>query len=284
VNRKSLKPGIKLGLRYTLIALLIFGVLMEAYDLRYQPAQATSVTNSVNANIVLNATGKPITTIYSTSASTSKDLILNPIQHVLFIVHYHGPGGIIINEPYAPYQFAWNWILPFDPAVENGTYHSPDPFSAPTYFRVDVAVTTGGQQPVHYTPIWYHAQGNLALWYAFWPALIGLVYVLYRGKTRRGVESVTEHASEVGAKDLRATSLFILSGMILNYLPWLSLSLLVRRIGFNYYMIYTLPFVALGVVLAWKLLPERIGKVALFLNVLLALAFFIWFFPVHPMP
>jgi hypothetical protein len=38
------------------------------------------------------------------------------------------------------------------------------------------------------------------------------------------------------------------------------------------------------VVLAWKLLPERIGKVALFLNVLLALAFFIWFFPVHPMP
>jgi len=290
VNRKSLKPGLKLGLRYTLIALLIFGVLMEAYDLGYQPAQAISVTNSVNANIVLNATGKPITTIYSTSASTSKDLILNPIQHVLFIVHYHGPGGIIINEPYAPYQFAWNWILPFDPVPYNGTYYSPDPIgnvngidSAPTYFRVDVAVTTGGVTN-HYTPIWYHAQANLALWYAFWPALIGLVYAIYRGKGRREVESVTEHASEVGAKDLRSTSIFILSGLILNYVPWLALSVLVRRIGFNYYMIYTLPFVALGVVLAWKLLPERIGKVALFLNVLLALGFFIWFFPVHPMP
>jgi 4-amino-4-deoxy-L-arabinose transferase-like glycosyltransferase len=292
VNRKSLKPGLKIGLRYALIALLVFGVLMEAYDLRYQPARAISVTNSVNANIVLNATGKPITTIYSTSASTSKDLILNPIDHVLFIYRYHGPGGIIINEPYAPYQYAWNWILPFDPVPQNGTYQTPDPFSSPTYFRVDVAVSTGGVTN-HYTPIWYHAQANLALWYAFWPALIGLVYALYsRKKTGQEVivgkptreESLNEHTGESETNDVRATSLFILSGMLLNFAPWLALSILVRRIGFNYYMIYTLPFVALGVVFTWKLLPERMGKIVLFLNVLLALGFFIWFFPVHPMP
>jgi dolichyl-phosphate-mannose--protein O-mannosyl transferase len=89
--------------------------------------------------------------------------------------------------------------------------------------------------------------------------------------------------SEV-ARDTRATAIFILSGLILNYAPWLALSILIRRIGFNYYMIYTLPFVALGVAFTWKLLPKRLGKSVLALNVLLALAFFLYYFPVHPMP
>jgi hypothetical protein len=299
VNRRSLKPGLKIGLKYMLIALIVFGALMQAYDWKYEPAQAVSVTNSVNANIVLNATGLPITTIFSTSASTSKDLITNPVQHVLFIFHYHGPGGIVIQEAYAPFQFAWNWILPFDPVPQNGTYQSPDPFSAPTYFRVDVAVTAGGVTK-HYTPIWYHAQANLALWYAFWPALVGLVYGLFKRRTRRDIVASAgdlakdrtrvregppaENAYQLAASDQRATSLFILSGLILNYAPWLALSILVRRIGFNYYMIYTLPFIALGVVFTWKQLPQRIGKIVLYLNVLAALCFFIWFFPVHPMP
>jgi dolichyl-phosphate-mannose--protein O-mannosyl transferase len=293
-HRKSLKPitksiPLRIAVKYTLVAFLVMFILFTAYDLRFQPASAVSVSSNVNANIVLNATGQPLTTIYSTSLSTSKSLILWAPQHLNFIYGYHGPGGIVINEAYAPFQYAWNWILPFDPKPQNGTFQQPDPFSAPTYFRVDVDVTVNGVA-THYIPIWYHAQANLALWYGFWPALVGLGYAIFRWKPKDETTASTEKPkerrrtdSDVG-KDTRATAIFIFSGMILNYVPWLALSLLVRRIGFNYYMIYTLPFVAMGVAFTWKLLPKGLGKPVLALNVLLALAFFLYYFPVHPMP
>lgn len=67
-----------------------------------------------------------------------------------------------------------------------------------------------------------------------------------------------------------------------NYLPWLVLDVLVRRIGFNYYYIYTLPFVSLGLVFAIKMLPTNRAKIILASYVIAELIFFIWFFPVHP--
>jgi 4-amino-4-deoxy-L-arabinose transferase-like glycosyltransferase len=269
-NRGALKPALKLGCKYMLVALLVFGTLMFAYDLSYLPPKAIAVTNYVNANIVMN-NGTAITTLYTTIHSTSKDLIWNPIDHVLFIYHYHGPEGLVINESYAPYQYPWNWVLPFDPVPQNGTFRQPDPFNSPTYFRVDVQVSAGGPGK-HYIPMWYRAQANLPVWYGFWPALVGCIYVLFRRKP-----------SEQTGKD-RGVALFSLVGILLNFVPWIVLSVLVRRIGFNYYMIYTLPFIALGVCFAWKQLPEKYGKKILFLNVLLALLFFWWFFPIRPMP
>jgi dolichyl-phosphate-mannose--protein O-mannosyl transferase len=295
-NRRSLKPALKIGLAFTLVALVVFGGLMFAYDLKYQPAQSTTVTSVLSTNVVLNASGQAITTIIITSESTSNVVIWNPIQHLLFIYHYHGPQGIVINESYAPYQFAWNWILPFDPVPYGRYIQPPDPFNSPTYYRVDVDITTDGAT-THYTPIWYQAQANLALWYGFWPALVALGYGLIPRKPeeenaaphkdpsddRTHEQSTIPHISQAGL-GTRGVALFILSGIILNYVPWLTLSILVRRIGFNYYMIYTLPFIAMGLAFAWKLLPQRIGKIAMLLNLLLALGFFVWFFPVHPMP
>jgi len=252
VNRKALKPALKIGVSYTLVTLLVFGGLMFAYDLKYLPPKSVNVTTFTFQNVILNPNGTAITTITSTSQSISKDVIWNPVDHVLFIANYHGPKGIVINETYAPYQYAWNWILPID-----------DPFSSPTYYRVDVTVSNGTVTK-HYTPIWYRAQANLPLWYGVFPAFIGLIYALIRRK-------------ETG------TAVFALSGIILNYAPWVAMSLLVRRIGFNYYMIWTLPFIALGLAFSWKQLG-RYGKAALALNVLACLAFFVAFFPVKPMP
>lgn len=252
VNRHSLKPALKLGLRYALIVLIVFGGLLWVYDLAYLPPMSTHVANYVAKNIVIGPNGTALTTITSTSQSTSKDVIWNPVEHVLFIARYHGPQGLVINESYAPYQYAWNWILPVGP------------FNSPTYFRVDVTVTTDGTVK-HYTPIWYISQANLALWYGIWPSIIGLEYAFEKRKEWE-------------------TALFIATGIGFNYVPWVVLSLLVRRIGFNYYMIYTLPFVALGLAFTWRLLPAKYGTKVLALNVLAALAFFITFFPVHPMP
>jgi 4-amino-4-deoxy-L-arabinose transferase-like glycosyltransferase len=251
-NRQALKPAFKLGLRYVLIALLIFGSLLWFYDLAYKPPMSTSVTDIVSQQVLVGSNGTAVTTVLSTSQSISQAVIWNPIQHLLFIYNYHGPNGIVLNASYEPYQYAWNWILPVDP------------FNVPTYFRVDVAVASGGVSQ-DYTPIWYISQGNLSLWYGFWPAMAGLIYAMARKK-----ES--------------ATAVFIASGIILNFAPWVALSILVRRIGFNYYMIYTLPFIALGLAFTWRLLPEKYGKLALAVNVLLSLVFFLWFFPVKPFP
>ncbi len=253
VNRRTLKPAFRTGLRYTLIALVVFGGLLWVYDIRYTPPTATSITNFVTRNVVIGPSGTAITTIVTTSQSTGAlNVIWNPVQHVLFIANYHGPHGLVINETYAPYQYAWNWILPVDP------------FNSPTYYRTDVTVTANGK-PTHYTPIWYHAQANLALWYGIWPAIVGLALAFIRKKDWE-------------------TALFIAGGIALNFTPWVVLSLAVRRIGFNYYMIYTLPFIALGLAFTWKLLPRKYGVKVLALNVLVALGFFLYFFPVHPMP
>jgi 4-amino-4-deoxy-L-arabinose transferase-like glycosyltransferase len=287
VNRKSLKPGLKIGLRYTLIALIVMSVLWTAYDLKFQPAQSTTILNNVNANIVLNASGTPITTIYSTTQRTSSVVITNVVQHLLFMYSYFGPqgfgGGAFNYSIYAPYRYPINWILPFDPFPSYGVYHPPDPFNSPTYFRVDVTVTTGNVVK-HYAPIWYNAQANLPVWYGFWPALIGLAYVLFRPRRKTSVTGVESEKYNVDpTKDMRAIALFILTGMVLNFMFNFVTQLLFQRTGFNYYFIYVLPFVALGLAFTWKLIPKY-GKLVLFLNVLMALAFFIWFFPVHPMP
>lgn len=252
VNRKKFRVAMKLGLRYTLLALLVFGSLLWVYDLSYRPPTATYVTNVLSQNVLVDTNGVPISTVTTIVQVTSYDEIWNPIQHVLFIYHYHGPEGIVLETPYEPYDSAWNWILP------------TDPFNSPTYYGISVLESTAnGVQ--EYSPILYVAQANLALWYGIWPAIAGVLVAFWRRKEW-------------------LTALFAGVGIASNFLPWLVISLLTRRIGFNYYMIYTLPYVALGLVFTWRMLPPRIGKIMLAANLLASLAFFIWFFPVHPAP
>lgn len=329
----SIKPDLKIGLKYTVVSLLVLMIVLGAYDFSYQPARATSVTNMVNANVVMN-NGTAVTTIYSTSQSISKDLMWNPIQHLQFIYQYHGPQGMVITPHiYQPFDYAWNWILPIDPIpyrvnntmvtpafsgeyVENShiQFFGSEPFNVPTYFRVDVDVSTNGVS-THYTPIWYRAQGNLSLWYGFIPALaVALIVLVKRTKkvteslieeqfptvelknaavkalTSRKVVAFTEPKAALealapvkAAAQRKLVAFFVAFGMIVNFIPWLYLSIVVSRIGFNYYFIYTLPFIALGLGFMWKVIGKY-GKFGLALNVLASLAFFVYFFPVHPMP
>jgi 4-amino-4-deoxy-L-arabinose transferase-like glycosyltransferase len=247
VNRKALKPALKVGLRYTLTAVVLFLVLLWAYDAAYSPASSVQITNYVYTNVVTGLNGSAITTITSISQSSSSVIISNPIQHLYFIAHYQSSLGL--NETDHPYDHPLFWILPLDP------------FNTPTYYAVTVNVTVGSKVQV-YTPIWYHAQPNLPLWYGIWPAIGGLAYALAR-KVERG------------------TAMFIAVGIAAEYLPWAVLDMVFRKIGFNYYMIYTLPFIALGLAFTCRLLAAR-GRVVLGLYVLSSLVFFLWFFPVHP--
>lgn len=250
VNRGALKQAAKFVARYTLIALLVLGILLWAYDGTVHPAQATTTINNISANVVLNGSGQPITTILRTIQSTSQDIMWNPVQNVIFMLKYHGPSGIVLNEATVhAYEHPVNWILPIDP------------FDQVTYYRVDVKVTTGNVTK-NYVPIWYRAQPNLPLWYGIWPAAVGLALALIRRKEWD-------------------TAFFLAMGIGTNYLPWVVLDMLVRRIGFNYWMLNALPFISLGLVFAIKMYASR-PKMVLALFVVAELAFFIWFFPVRP--
>ena len=255
-GKSKLKPALKIGLRYLLIALLVFGMLLWAYDLKYLPPSSSAVSAQIAENVLIDQSGSPVSTLLTTIYSTSNQLMWNPVQHVLFIYNYHGPHGIVINESYAPFQYAWNWIIP------------NDPYNVPTYYRVDVGTSNGGV-PVDYVPIWYRAQPDVLLWDSFLPVMIGLIWLIVRHMPR------TE----------RAFPLFILSGLILNFTPWLLLSILVRRIGFNYYFIWTLPFVALGLAYCLKATHNLlIRRTLIAVYAMYAIASFLWFFPVRPIP
>ena len=240
---------------------MIAFLLLSAYDVSFHPPTgAASVSASVNSNVVLN-NGTAVTTSITTVYYTSQAVIGNAIQHLDAIIHDFGPGAYpVAGGAFAPYKVPWGWILPFD--YVNGTLYQAV-FVDASYLSSVVTVTVNGvatSTTYHY----YSYQPDPALWYGFSPALIAGIYALIK---RKEVEAVV----------------FFLGGMLINYVPWLLLGIEdTTRIGFNFYFIYTLPFVALGEVYAWKMLPRKYGKPVMAINLLIALAFFIWFFPSHP--
>jgi len=256
-----LKSALIIGVRYTLIALLVFVCLLGVYDAAFHPVIGTTYTTIYTTVYVWGGNGTArhvISTYISTSVSSSGQTITNPVQHISWLLNYHtsfAPGG----ASYAPYDYAYNWISPID---LNGN-HTLIMFNTAYYYRLDVFVTSGGTT-VDYTPIWYQEQGNLALWYGIWPAMGFLVYELIRKPQER------------------PTALFMMTGILATYLPWVIYSLPGHLFQFNYYMIWSLPFIAMGLAYAWKQLPEKYGKDVLVLNVFLALLFFLWFFPIRP--
>jgi 4-amino-4-deoxy-L-arabinose transferase-like glycosyltransferase len=281
-HRKAIKPALKLTLKYGLLVFVICSLLTQSYDNAYHPYSATASVLYVGKNVVMN-NSTALTTITSTSASTTGIMMKTFVDNMVFMWAYHGPTGMNFpNEPYAPFKYPWNWILPFDPmpykanatevfpvilpdTVQNQkiVWFPPEPLSAPTYYRVDVVVGSGNNTR-HYTPIIYTAQANLALWYWFIPGLAVLVWAFRKGRDK-------------------APAFFIGAGMLASYLPWLFIGLTVKRIGFNYYMIYALPFIALAAAFSWKQFGKY-GRAMMVLNLIAAFAFFITYFPVHPMP
>jgi 4-amino-4-deoxy-L-arabinose transferase-like glycosyltransferase len=263
VNKGRIKRASRVLLPYTLIALVVLGGLLWIYDIQFRPPQSITVVNTVNAIVVMNQAGQPISTTLITSQRTSLgDIMWNPVQNIIYEWNYHGPHGIVINEPYRSYQYAWNWILPVHISPTGEV--TWDTLDAATYYALGVSVSVGNQT-LDYTPIWYRAIGNPFLWYGIWPALVALLLALKR-------------------RDQVPIVIFILTGILANYLPSVGLSLVTRRLGFNYYMLYVLPFLALGLVFAWKHLPRNWGGKVLAINVLAALVFFMLYFPVRPAP
>jgi hypothetical protein len=282
---------------YFLILLIVVGGGMWIYDAVYKPVKGITIIRNEHHIIIQDPNGTIISTSTTIRNITSYSVITNPIEHLIYAYTYQ--SGLGINEPWRAYQFPWLWILPVDP------------LDHPIYLLV--TVTTGD---VTRTVIAWHAQGTIPIWYSMWLivpiAFWSLIKPVFKAKPKRKHASKTVEEEEivvpaekkkigewqpVAVKKKRKTEkltqklvepfqhrldLFLICWIIGTYLPWVALGLAMRKIGFNYYMIYTVPALCLGIPYFWQKLniSETSKTIGLTIHLIATILFFLYFFPI----
>jgi 4-amino-4-deoxy-L-arabinose transferase-like glycosyltransferase len=236
-----------------IVAMLIFavvsGVGLWLYDYVYKPANGTSLIMVINNHVVVDANQTPITTQTLSSYITSANIIANPYEHMMFQLTYFEGLVPSVNTPSSEYRPSWSWIVPF-PGI--------DPIDSPVYYGV--AVTVNG---VTENTIKWVSQNSLPVAYMFIPILCVAVVSLLKRKT----------------KDSFAV-LFV-SWVLSTYGPWLYIGI-IQRMTFNYYFIYTIPALCLGIPYFWGKMPlkEEYRNYVMFIHLTLTIIFFFCFFPI----
>jgi len=268
---------------FSLVLLLVVGGGMWTYDGIFKPVKGIIILTNEHHIIITDPNGTVISTSTTIDNITSSSVITNPIEHLIFAYQYQ--TGLGINEPWRAYQFPWNWILPVDP------------LDHPIYLMV--TVTAGS---VSRTIIAWHAQGTIPIWYAFWLVVPMAILTVAKsfsspftveisvskpGKRKHRGKQAEPEAEEVKKEGILETfhhrlDLFLLSWVGFTYLPWVALGLAMRKIGFNYYMIYTVPALCLGIPFFWQKLniSDRAKTIGITVHLLVTILFFLYFFPV----
>jgi hypothetical protein len=248
----SLKSLTKKGLATLLIAstvfLLVSGGGLWIYDAVYKPVTNPVVINNIHVNILQDVNGTPIKTTTLTDVSTMWSSINNPVEHLQFAWKYFTtlvPAVVTSDKDYRP---PWGWVLPLT-----------DIFNSPHYLTV--AVTIG---PVTHKTIDWVSQINPLISYAFVP----LFFLCIIDFTRR----------KGGEMDY----LYLIWGLV-AFMPWV-IDQLVSRMTFNYYFLYTVPVICLGIGWGYSRLAPRITTRYVRYGLICAhvaaiILFFMWFFP-----
>jgi len=247
---RKLFPLVKGMFIYIGIFVLVGFTFILAYDNIYKISKGERISIVVHNNIITDENGNPITTSVYTSTQTHHDYITNPIEHLKLFTTYHGEWMVDLNLTYRAFQKPWNWITPLDPKAI---------IDYPVYFNVHV---TAGDKS--YNTISWKGQGTLPIWYGFWLVIPMTVYQLLTGKER-------------------ALSWLLLAWVAGSTAFWIGMELIKKSTGFNYYFIYTVPGLCLGIVFFWKNMEisDRLRNFALSVHLLSVLIFFVYFFPVN---
>ena len=152
-----------------------------------------------------------------------------------------------INTNQSDLRQPWTWILPGE-----------NTFNPPKYLTV--AITVNG---VTSTAINWVSQVSPAVAFMYIPLIALAIYLAIKKK----------------GSDL---SLMVLVWSLVAFLPWLWLGLFVQRMTFNYYFIYTIPALCLGIPLFWDSLKirKRYKYVALTTQLMIVFGTFLIYFPV----
>lgn len=231
---------------FTLVFLAVSMGGLWTYDLAFKPSTGTTVTALIQQNVVVDQNQNPITTYISTVLITYASPITNPIGHIQFAFEYYKSLVPAINANASDYRPPWGWILPAD-----------NTFNPPPYLVV--AVTAGGitKIAINWVSI---VSPPIAFMYI---PLLGIAIALLLKRRN------TELAGLVAVWSIVA------------YVPWLLLGLFVQRMTFNYYFIYTVPALCLGIPMFWDALPlKRNTKIAMLITQLTSAA--VWFIMYYP--
>jgi 4-amino-4-deoxy-L-arabinose transferase-like glycosyltransferase len=232
---------------FFLILLLVGGGGLWVYDIVYKPTASTVLVQNINENIIVGTNGTTLTTVTSTINSTILKYITNPVEHMIFSLGYFYGLAPTINPTDVDMRPPWSWILPIG-----------DVFNSPHYFTV--AVTTGDVTKI---TVDYVSQITPTIAYMFVPILAVALLFLIRKKDT-------------------SLPLFYISWITSSYLPWLLFGIFLQKMTFNYYFIYTIPALALGIPFFWNSLPisGKIKDIALLVHLGITILFFIAFFPI----
>jgi len=244
-NKMKLSTFLWIPLSFILITGSIVLGSLWIYDASYKVG--TGVQESILIHNIVDQNGTPITT--TTETKTSTVYLNNPIENLKWMLTYHGGMMANLNMTYVSYEKPWNWILPLD---LDGV------FDRPVYYAVKV---TAGEKVFY--PVDYQAQATLPIWYFTLPALGLAVY-------------------DIATKKRRKLGVFLLAMLTCTGISWIGIELLKHSTGFNYYFIYAVPFVCLGIAHFWKTVQERqILKISgVSCHLLLTLLFFLVYFPI----
>jgi hypothetical protein len=232
-----------------LVFFLVGGGGLWVYDITYHPTTNPVEIHNVHVNVVQDPNGTAITTSTWTEISTAWAYIDNPIDHLKWAWKYFTSLVPAVVTPDADYRPPWGWVLPFG-----------DMFNSPKYLVV--AVTSG--QVTKITLNWV-AQINPLVAYAFLP-LFGLALVDFARRKSRDFDYL------------------YLVWATVAYVPWLIVGLFFQRMTFNYYFLYTIPVICMGIGWAYSRLLPRIGNSyvrygLVTLHVIAVGVFFLYFFP-----
>ena len=250
-TKKISLKSLKIPLTYFAIVALIGFSFMAVYDNVYKISTGSNISILVNNTVVNDQSGNPITTVITTTTETFQRYINNPISHLQHFLTYHGDYMKDLNITAGAFQKPWNWIAPFD---INGILDHP------VYFQVRV---TSGEKV--YDSISWRAQGSIPIWYSFWLVVPMAAYMLIKKETKE--------------KNL---SLFLLAWIFSTFGGFVVIELIKNCTGFNYYFIYTVPALCLGIPFVLKNLKisEKYKDIVLMFYMGTILIFFMYYFPV----
>jgi dolichyl-phosphate-mannose--protein O-mannosyl transferase len=232
---------------FSLVFLVVTLGGLQIYDSAYHPTTGTTVQVGVQANVLEDVNHNPITTSTTTVTNTLANPIDNVVDHINFAWHYFAGLVPTINVQGGDYRPPWGWILPLE-----------NTFNPPHYLTV---VTTAGS--ITKTALDWVSMVSPAIAFMFIPVVAVAAWLVHKRKN-------TELA------------LLVLVWSLVAYVPWLVLGMFVQRMTFNYYFIYTIPALCLGIPMFWDAVTQnrKAKTVAMLIQFAVVLITFAIYFPV----
>ena len=257
---------IKTTTMFLIIIVCSFLIPLWIYDIVITPnVYDPMIPIRENADGTENAVPYPLILVYEQRGKIVQNqtgVITNPIEHLEV---YFSKG--LLSEAYDASKrnvtqnyLPQNWILPLPTDTESGRggigmgFKTAKPFDE---------VKNGWPHKGEVMGIERMGYPNIALWpVAFWASVVfGVFSIIKRQESKSG--------------------LFIISGILAMYVPYLFIHVFNGRVMLPYYFILTVPIISLGVILCANLIKQNKVRFIAKLGILAStVAWFVYYFPV----